>query len=1181
MDATFPEPVLPRTDRGSFPKILASIAMAAAMTVLAPAKPAFADTGIYPGGTVAINSVKPKPSPKCKPFAELLGRIQAGTATVFDLQCVNFVLFAGRSIGTANTVGKSAIGPHIQAATTIAPSLALDTPVVPFLGNRLAGLGRFLSSTDPTVTPPGYTIALRRESNCHLTADFLEDPDAISPAGVKITSIADAQNYYHQLAGLTTTANTFAHGCVYPTLGQPTTQGVLLAGNTASGGAFAVSAANGLVVTASNLTANTFGSTTLLSNTAFQGGIAVADLNADGNLDIVATFATNPGNSHNSTAVFIGNGGGTFKPVVYYDFAGDVTVDDVNGDGKPDIVVVGQPGFAGTVTGITTLLGVGNGTFTAGPNSAVALPAMSNTSGVLAADFNNDTKKDLLVGGKVYLGAGDGSFTAGAAVTADTTLNFAISTPVAAIGDLNNDNKMDVVLSQPNFVAVFLGNGDGTFTAGPRFAALSEYQQVAITDIDGDGNADLFLGTSTGGIFLDGGATVSPELFQILMGRGDGSFVDSTVFAQPFIAPVAAADFTGDTKLDVLQLRPNANLSAASALAVLPGDGANALGTAIVSSINLSPGLVVATDMTKDGKPDVVLAGNGLSGGANAGPLVAVLKGQGNGTFTGELDYAVANNTASLAVGDFNGDGFQDIAVGVARQLGATTGATGVYVLLGQSNGTWAAPVKIDASLNPSGLAAGDLNGDGFADLVVADRGFFNFIGGTLQVNGAVHVYLGKADGSFITGASPTTTATNYSIAALGDLDGDGKLDLVLGGNVAGTSVGAGTPNVYTLKGVGDGTFQAATVYPLAGADGIGADSIALADFDHDGHLDVALGNSADYTEFLMGQGAGVFAHTLMVLGREPGALAAADLNGDNFPELLVVQNGAFEASLAVFRNADAWTAGTTPPVTAATTTTLTAAPSPVTAGQSLTLSAGVTSASAGTPTGSVTFFDGATSLGSAVLSSGSASLSTTTLAVGAHSLTATYAGDSAFGASTSAAVALTVNAAAANFAVSASPTSGSASAGASATTTLTLTPSGGFNQTVTLACSGLPSGASCAFSPASVAVAGSAATSVLTITTTIRTAFNNVNPLLPGGAMLAGMFVPIFVRRRRLVRAQKRGVLLTLLFAGALLLTGCHGHSSSPPAGATGTPAGTYAVTITATAGATSHTATYSLTVN
>jgi FG-GAP-like repeat len=279
---------------------------------------------------------------------------------------------------------------------------------------------------------------------------------------------------------------------------------------------------------------------------------------------------------------------------------------------------------------------------------------------------------------------------------------------------------------------------------------------------------------------------------------------------------------------------------------------------------------------------------------------LSVLINQGKGTFAGEQDYTLPNYPVSLVVGDFNGDHLMDVAVGVAPQQGAS-GASGVYVLLGQANGKLGAPVQIDTSLNPAGLAAGDLNGDGRTDLVVADRGP---VGGSQQVTGAIHVYLGNANGTFAAAATPSTPATIYTVAALGDLNGDSKLDLIVAGNVAGASIGAGTPYVYTLLGNGDGTFGAASTLALAGTDGVGATSIALADFNHDGALDVVVGNPLDLTEVLLGNGDGTLTGTLLALGQRPGTVAAADLTGDGFPELFVGQGN----SLTVFLNANAWT---------------------------------------------------------------------------------------------------------------------------------------------------------------------------------------------------------------------------------------------------------------------------------
>jgi hypothetical protein len=187
------------------------------------------------------------------------------------------------------------------------------------------------------------------------------------------------------------------------------------------------------------------------------------------------------------------------------------------------------------------------------------------------------------------------------------------------------------------------------------------------------------------------------------------------------------------------------------------------------------------------------------------------------------------------------------------------------------------------------------------------------------------------------------------------------------------------------------------------------------------------------------------------------------------------------------------------------------------------------------------------------------------------------------------------------DFTVSDTPTTGSATAGSSVSTTVSLTPSNGFAQSVSLSCTGLPAGAACAFSPATVSVSGSAATSALTITTTGSTAMATpngfFNPLAPVGTILAALSLPLIIRRRGALGSSASNCLLVLVLAGSALLTACggdHGNGAgsggsgsggsgtggSGTGGTPGTPAGTYSVTITATAGTTVHTVAYTLTV-
>ena len=175
------------------------------------------------------------------------------------------------------------------------------------------------------------------------------------------------------------------------------------------------------------------------------------------------------------------------------------------------------------------------------------------------------------------------------------------------------------------------------------------------------------------------------------------------------------------------------------------------------------------------------------------------------------------------------------------------------------------------------------------------------------------------------------------------------------------------------------------------------------------------------------------------------------------------------------------------------------------------------------------------------------------------------------------------------DFAITAAAAADTVTSGQSAQTVLTVNPSNGFHDNVTLSCTGLPASATCSFSPASLAVNGAAATTTLTIATATYTAMNL--PAAPpaiaaGGLAIAACGAGLGIRRRRRFVGARCSRLLALLVLGAAALHGCSGGGSQPsspigPSGPTGTPAGTYTVTITATSGSISHSVAYALTVN
>ncbi len=1001
---------------------------------------------------------------------------------------------AGRSRAEANDSSTPDAGP------TFAPTLSSSTPTLPFLGNWLTVLSWIPNSTTAADATAAYAVGLARLSDCSLDEGYVL-PGAGLPDAEYLTSLTEAQNYFHQLAGLTTTPDVFANGCAPQVLGLPATGIGLSLGFTSDGAAIVADlAGNGLYVSVTDLTANTVTSTQL-SNSQNAGYFATASLRNNGIFDIVETSLIDPATQKLATAVFLGNGDGTFKPAVYYDVSdnglGEFTIDDVTGDGIPDIVELTTTNLA--VANVTTLLGKGDGTFTIGPVSTVTgVPSDQPVTGV----FKTGDVKDLLVGGTVLFGAGNGSFTVGptnAAIASATNYLFP-----GAVGSLRNNGKLDVVVTQPGFVSIYFGDGDGTFTVGPTYAALPDYMQVTITDVDGDGNPDIVLGTSTGGVYTEGGYDTPLPMFQILMGLGNGTFVDSPVYNQGTYGDpgnpnntgqeIASADFNGDSKADVLVFDQSNNGGSPSSLLMLPGNGTGALGTSVTSSINIGPSFLVAAKMNHDTLPDAVLAGYSLS----ASPQLSVLVNQGNGTFAGEKDYSLPNTAVSLAVGDFNGDGIPDVAVGVSS-VATGSGPSGVYVLLGQSNGTLGAPVQIDSSLNPTGLAAGSLTTDGRTDLVVADQGYFSYVGSGQQINGALHVYLGNANGTFTAATAPTTTATNYSVAALGDLNNDGKLDLIVAGNVAGTSAGTGTPNVYTLQGNGDGTFRAANTLSLAGQDGIGATSILLADFNKSGNLGAVIGNPADYTEVLIGNGDGTLTDTILALGQRPATVAAADLLGNGYPEILVgeANTSGQGNSLTVFQNMpSAWTAATT----TTPTVTVTSSPTSITTAQSTMVTVTVSGGGA-TPTGSVTLTSGTYTSAATTLASGSAviTVSGSSLAITTDTLTATYTPDSNSASTYNSATGtntVTVTAAPApSFALTNNgPITFEASAATGNTATITVAPVNSFTGAVSLTCAvtmtpaNPTSPATCSVTP-SVTISGATLqNTTLTVTTTTTT---------------------------------------------------------------------------------------------
>ncbi len=234
--------------------------------------------------------------------------------------------------------------------------------------------------------------------------------------------------------------------------------------------------------------------------------------------------------------------------------------------------------------------------------------------------------------------------------------------------------------------------------------------------------------------------------------------------------------------------------------------------------------------------------------------------------------------------------------------------------------------------------------------------------------------------------------------------------------------------------------------------------------------------------------------------------------------------------------------------------------------------------------TGTVVFLDGGTQIGTGSVGTGGvATYSNSTLTVGSHTITAQYSGDSNYASSTSPAVQVTITSTAGSFTLSANPTSVTVTKSTPGSSIITVTPAGGFNQAVTLACSGLPSGFSCTLGSPTVTPSGGPVTSTLTITDGLvpgsaRRAVAAMAPLSGGGssggrstivpeglyafsfAGELGLLGLLFVRRKRvLAHGAGRLAFAALVCAAAItVMAGCSGGPSTQTA----------TVTVTGTAG-------------
>ena len=301
------------------------------------------------------------------------------------------------------------------------------------------------------------------------------------------------------------------------------------------------------------------------------------------------------------------------------------------------------------------------------------------------------------------------------------------------------------------------------------------------------------------------------------------------------------------------------------------------------------PTSVAAGDFNGDGKQDLAVA-------SIHGNSVSILLGNGDGTFRVAGGFAVGISPYSVVVGDFNGDGRTDLAVSTHSS---------VTVLLGNGNGTFQPAVNnfYNAGSLGNSVVVGDFNADGKADLAVTNENG-SLVDPLFGVS-TVCVFLGNGDGTFQpavhypAGVLRGVQNDTGIVVTAGDFNADGRTDLAI----------ADYKDVTVLFGNGDGTFQpAVSAAPLIGGfinpfgSAIKPVGVVAGDFNGDGKLDLAAVSSNGIVSVLLGNGDGTFQSVVTYAAGGASdlslSIAAYDLNGDGKADLVVSLAGASKVSV-------------------------------------------------------------------------------------------------------------------------------------------------------------------------------------------------------------------------------------------------------------------------------------------
>jgi RHS repeat-associated protein len=616
--------------------------------------------------------------------------------------------------------------------------------------------------------------------------------------------------------------------------------------------------------------------------------ISIGDLDGDGKADMaVGNYGSNSLSLFHNTSTGIGSI--NYAPKIDYTIGTNPTsvfIEDIDGDGKADLAATNYISFSmsvilhsiggattqtissfnpfpsksfgdapfalsatassglpitysssnasvATVTGNTvTIVGYGTTTITAIQTGDISyapvsvsqvlavgpFPTITNftpASGPVGTSITIDGSgfSDTPASNIVYFGAT--KTTATAATTSQLTVTVPVGATYQPITILTNGL---IAYSAAPFVTTYTGWGvidASTFVSKTDFATGAAPRFVSAGDFDGDGKTDLAVANTTGNtvsIFRNTGISTGSVSFATKIDYATGS--------NPY--SISAGDFDGDGKTDLAIVNSGSN-TVSIYLNTSTGVGSISFAAKIDYATGATPYSVSTGDFDGDGKADLAVANSGSN---TVSVFLNTSIGVGSISFATKMDYTTGSLPYWVSIGDLDNDGKSDLAV-------ASYGSSKVSLFRNTSTGigslSFAAKIDYTTGSNPSSVSVGDLDGDGKADLAVA-----NYAGNTVSL--LRNTSTGAGSMSFATKLD-YAVGTNPRSISIGDLDGDGKMDLA----VANYTVKTVSLLQNTSSGTGSVSFAAKVDYAMGG--NANTASVSIGDFDGDGKADLAMAN--------------------------------------------------------------------------------------------------------------------------------------------------------------------------------------------------------------------------------------------------------------------------------------------------------------------------------------------------